>query len=81
MPTDTTRRVSLFRNGRNQVLRIPRDFELDSDEVLLHKEDGKLVIEPIPQSKKLKELLDRWEPLDEEFPEIEDTPVKPEDIF
>ncbi|BCX82502.1 antitoxin VapB [Methylomarinovum caldicuralii] len=81
MTTDTTRRLSLFRNGRNQALRIPRDFELDSEEVILRKEDGRLIIEPVPRRKKLKELLDEWEPLEEEFPDIEDVPVKPEDVF
>ena len=81
MPTETIHRLSLFRNGRNQALRIPRDFELDSDEVILRKEDGRLIIEPVPRGRKLKELLDQWEPLEEEFPDVEDVPVEPEDIF
>jgi len=34
------RRVRLFRNGRNQALRIPREWELDADEALVRSEDG-----------------------------------------
>lgn len=81
MSTDSIRRLSLFRNGRNQALRIPREFELDSDEVILRKEDGWLIIEPVPRARKLKALLDQWEPLEEAFPDIKDTPAEPEDIF
>jgi antitoxin VapB len=40
------RRVRLFRNGRNQALRIPREWELDADEALLLREDGVLTVRP-----------------------------------
>jgi len=43
----TERHVRLFRNGSNQALRIPREFELAGNEVILHKEGERLVIEPI----------------------------------
>ena len=76
----TERHVRLFRNGRNQALRIPRDFELDADEAIIRKVGDKLIIEPVPK-KSLLELLATWEPMDEDFPEIKDTPVEPEDIF
>ena len=74
------RHVRLFRNGRNQAVRIPRDFELEADEALIHKEGNRLIIEPIPR-KSLLELLANWEPLDEDFPTMEDSPVEPEEIF
>jgi hypothetical protein len=32
----STRHVRLFRNGRNQALRIPREFELEGEEALIH---------------------------------------------
>jgi antitoxin VapB len=75
------RRARLFRNGRNQALRIPREFELPGDEVTLHKDGDRLIVEPMRKPNTLAELLASWEPLDEEFPEIDDPPVKPEDIF
>lgn len=81
-PTPTSeRRARLFRNGRNQAVRIPREFELPGDEVILHKDGERLIVEPVKKKMGLLELLASWEPLDEEFPEIEDPPVKSEDIF
>lgn len=70
------RQVHLFRNGRNQALRIPRDMELPGDEVVLYREGGRLVIEPISPSP-LRDLLASWSPLDECLPEIPDTPPAP----
>ena len=69
----TERIVRLFRNGRNQALRIPRDLELPGSEALLRKEGDRLVVEPVRRPSVL-ELLASWEPLDEDFPEIEDPP-------
>lgn len=77
----TERRARLFRNGRNQAVRIPRDFEFPGDEVIIRKEKECLILEPPKKKPSLLELLAEWEPLDEEFPEIDDPPVEPEDIF
>ena len=66
------RKVSLFRNGRSQAVRIPKEFELPGEEVLMRKEDGNLVIEPIRKKRSLLEVLASLEPIDEEFPEIDD---------
>lgn len=77
----TERHVRLFRNGRNQALRIPRDFELEGDEAIIRKEGNRLIVEPVAKKNRLLELLASWEPLEEEFPEIEDPSVEPEDIF
>ena len=74
------RQVSLFRNGRNQAIRIPREFELEGTEAIIHKEGDKLIIEPI-KKKSLSALLAALEPLDEVFPEIVDLPIATEDIF
>ena len=74
------RHVSLFRNGRNQAIRIPREFELEGTEAIIYKEGDKLIIEPV-RKKSLKAVLASLSPLDEDFPEIIDLPVEPEDIF
>lgn len=63
--------VRLFRNGSNQAVRIPRDLELPGNQALLRKEGNRLIVEPMPRQS-LLELLATWEPLDEEFPEIDD---------
>jgi antitoxin VapB len=73
------RHVKLFKNGRNQAVRIPREFELPGEEAVMHKEGDRLIIEPVPK-KSLLALLDSLEPLDEDFPEIEDPPPEPVDI-
>ncbi len=74
------RHVSLFRNGRNQAIRIPREFELEGTEAIIHKEGDKLIIEPV-RKKSLKAVLTSLPSLDEDFPDIIDLPVEPEDIF
>jgi antitoxin VapB len=73
------RHVKLFRNGRNQAVRIPREFELPGDEAVMHKEGDRLIVEPL-RKKSLIELLDSWEPIDEEFPEIDDPPPEPVEL-
>ncbi|HJX28481.1 MAG TPA: AbrB/MazE/SpoVT family DNA-binding domain-containing protein [Thermoanaerobaculia bacterium] len=63
--------VRLFRNGRNQALRIPRELELPGSEAILRKEGNRLIVEPV-QNKSLLTLLASWEPLEEDFPDIDD---------
>ena len=75
------RHARLFRNGRNQAVRIPREFELAADEVVIYREDHRLVIEPVERRPSLAEVLAGWGLLDEEIPEIDDPPTTPEDIF
>ena len=76
-----TRTARLFRNGRNQALRIPREFELDADEVAIHREARRLIIEPIDRKPSIAEVLAGLESLEEDFPEIEDPPTTPEDLL
>jgi len=75
----------LFRNNRSQAVRIPVEFELPGDRVLIRREGDRLVIEPL-RNPGLTALLAQWAkepPLgpEDEFPEINDTPVQSEDIF
>ena len=65
------RQVRLFRNGRNQALRIPREFELEGEEALIHKEGDRLIVEPIRKGRLLA-LLASLDPLPEPFPDIDD---------
>lgn len=75
------RRARLFRNGRNQALRIPREFELAAEEVIIHQDDDRLVVEPVKRTPSLAEVLATLEPLEEDFPAIADPPTEPEDIL
>jgi antitoxin VapB len=74
-----SRRVKIFRNGRNQAVRIPREFELPGDEALLTKEGDRLILEAPPKTGLLAYLATA-EALDEPFPEIEDLPPGSVDI-
>jgi antitoxin VapB len=67
------RRVKVFRNGRNQAVRIPREFEFPGNEAVMRKEGNRLIIEPAPP-RSLLAVLARLKPLKEAFPRIEDKP-------
>jgi len=51
--------VKLFRNGRNQAVRIPREFELPGNHAIMVRERERLIIEHAPP----KSLLARLEKL------------------
>lgn len=70
------RKVSLFRNGRSQALRIPKEFELPGTEAMIRRDGDRLVIEPVKRGS-LIEYLKTREPLDEEFPDIDDPLPEP----
>ena len=80
------RHVKLFRNGRNQAVRIPREFELPGEDAIMRQEDGRLILESTQKRKDLSGLVD-WlraqPPLgpDDRFPDIEDPPAEPVDLF
>ncbi len=73
------RHVKLFRNGRNQAVRIPREFELPGEDAVMRKDGDRLIIEAAPR-KSLLALLATLEPIDDEFPEIDDLPAEPFDL-
>ena len=75
----TERQVRLFRNGRNQALRIPRDLELPGREATLRKEGPRLVIEPVA-GPSLLAVLAKLEPLAEEFPPVARPPAEPVEL-
>lgn len=88
IPTPSTppREARLFRNNRSQAVRIPVEFELPGDRVLIHREGDKLIIEPVRTPANIVELLAAWrqEPPsgpDDQFPDVEDPPVQPEDVL
>ena len=80
MVVDEIRHVKLFRNGRNQAVRIPREFELPGDEAVMRKVGDQLIIEAPKKKMTLSELLDTFETIDEPFPEIEDLPPEPVEL-
>jgi len=73
------RHVRVFRNGRNQAVRIPREFELPSEDAVMRKEGDRLIIEPAPP-KSLRAVLATLKPLREKFPPITDLPPDSVDL-
>jgi len=71
--------VKLFKNGRNQAVRIPREFELPGEDAIMRMEDGKIIIEAAPP-KSLLAVLSRLSPIDESFPPIDDPAPEPVDL-
>ncbi len=73
------RHVRIFKNGRNQAVRIPREFELPGEEAIMRKEGQRLIIEPAP-TKSLLAVLATLQTLDEDFPSMPDLPPSPVDL-
>lgn len=74
------RAVKLFRNGANQAVRIPKEFELPGTQALMHREGNRLILELVPDRPKkgtvaaLLWALDEMAklgPIDEEFPDVD----------
>jgi antitoxin VapB len=84
-----TRHVRLFRNGANQAVRIPKEFELPGKEAVMYREGDRLIIEPI-QPKLVRgsaaallaalESMKDWEPVLEEFPNVDEGLLPLDDI-
>jgi antitoxin VapB len=75
----TERHVRLFKNGRNQAIRIPREFELPGEEAIMRKEGERLIIEPA-SPKSLLTVLATLKTLAEDFPPLSDLPPDPIDL-
>jgi len=65
------RHVRLFRDGRNQAVCIPVEFELPGDQAIMRRDGERLVIEPV-RKRGLTALLKTMKPLEQGFPEIDD---------
>ncbi len=74
------RPVRLFRNNRNEAIRVLVEFKLPGNEAINSSDGTHLNIGPVRKTG-LAALLDCWATLDEEFPEIEDPPLAPNDFF
>jgi len=73
------RHVKLFKNGRNQAVRIPREFELPGEDAIMHREGERLIIEPAPP-RSLLAVLAQLSPLDEDFAPVDDAPPDAVDL-
>ena len=77
--SESERLVQLFRNGRNQAIRIPRDLELPGKQALIRKDGNRLILEPV-EHRSLVALLAQLAPIDEDFAPIDELPIEPVDL-
>ena len=75
-PMQQVRHVKLFKNGRNQAVRIPRGMELPGEDATIRREGDKLIIEVV-QPNSLLEYLAGLEPLTDGMDPIEELPIEP----
>lgn len=73
------RGVRLFRNGRNQAVRIPREMELPGNEAILRRDRARIIIEPA-QLQSLLAYLATLQTLDETLPRIDDSTAEPVEL-
>lgn len=78
-PSSTPRHGRLFRNNRNQAIRIPVEFELPGNEAIISRDGDRLIIEPVRKSNLLALLASREE-LDEPFPDVDASLLPPRDV-
>ena len=75
------RHVRLFRNGANQAVRIPKEFELPGKEAVIHREGNRLIIEPVKaKATTLAEAMKDWEDIDDPFPDVDEGLLPLDDI-
>ncbi len=73
------RLVKLFKNGRNQAVRIPREFELPGEDAIMRKEGQCLILEPAAP-KSLAALLATLSPIDDDFAPIAELALSDIDV-
>lgn len=83
------RNVSLFRNGANQAVRIPKEFELPGRHATMRRVGNRLIIDLVepkhPRGSAAAlvaalESMKDWEPVLEEFPDVDEGLLPLDDI-
>ena len=73
-------RAKLFKNGRSQAVRLPKEFRFDGTEVRVRRVDGGVLLEPVENTRKpwksIEELYERFKKYggSEIFPEGREQP-------
>jgi antitoxin VapB len=73
--------VKLIKQGNQQTLLIPTQLNLNTSFVKIRQENDKLIIEPESEPKSsLIEVLSNLDPLDEDFPDVDQGLLPLDDI-
>jgi antitoxin VapB len=75
---DKIRNARLFRNGRSQAVRIPKEFEFAGDEVTITQDEGRRLIIEAKTASQIRTFGNLLEWVREHGP-IEDFPKDPQD--
>jgi antitoxin VapB len=60
--------AKVFWSGRSQAVRLPKEFRVEGDKVLIHREGAKIILEPIPNDWAwLDKLQEKIGKLDDDF--------------
>lgn len=65
--SDAVRTARLFRNGKNQAVRLPKEFEIKASEVTIRRQGASLILTPKPQT--WQDYFTSAQGLAEDFPE------------
>ena len=79
MAAKVSKVAKVFKNGRSQAVRIPKEFRLDTDEVLIERKGKKLILTPRVKRpwRTWAEYFATLDPISDDFTLPEDTPIKP----
>jgi antitoxin VapB len=74
--------AKVFKNGRSQAVRIPKEFRLDTDQVLIERKGKRLVLTPqVKPARRYKSWADYWKNaprFTDDYPDyVPDPPPKP----
>ena len=69
------RRAKVFYTNRSQAVRLPKEFQFDTDEVFIHREGEKVILSPRPSS--WDDYLDHGDVAPDDYmTDIEDLPLQ-----
>jgi len=72
---DSVRTARLFRNGKNQAVRLPKEFEIHAREVIIRKQGANIILTPKPET--WQDYFASAQRLEDDFPEdISDLPFE-----
>jgi antitoxin VapB len=66
--------AKLFKNGRSQAVRLPKEFRFEGDEVSIRREGRHVVLEPVPRRAWPRGYWQSWGKHSKQLEEIEALP-------
>ncbi|WP_137154038.1 AbrB/MazE/SpoVT family DNA-binding domain-containing protein [Rhizobium sp. FKL33] len=74
------RHVKIVLKDGHRAVEIPEEFDFPGDEITMRKEGDRIILEPKREDRDLFEWLRSLEPLDEEFPDVDEGLLPVEDV-